>query len=61
MLGMELPAGLDPMTLGSWPEPQSRIGHSNDQVTWTPLNSIFDNVCNRHQFNTCLLNVLFSV
>ena len=29
-LSMEPDAGLDPMTLGSWPELKSRVGHSND-------------------------------
>ena len=40
MLSMEHNAGLDLMTMRSWPEPKSRVGCSTDWVTQAPQHMI---------------------
>ena len=41
MLSVEPNMGLDPVTLGSWPEPKSRVRHSSDWATQAPHKDFF--------------------
>ena len=43
MVSVEHDAGLNPMTLGSWPKPKSRVERSTNWATQAPLSRLFFN------------------